>query len=89
MARFKEDILMAGIRQKEEEEEKQRALKEEYGIIEEADVMVMKKGIRDYAASAIKGAGYLIYVLLVFFGLITVINPVSRQILLELVGFLQ
>lgn len=88
VARFKTDILMSGIRRKEEEEKAQQELKEEYGIMEEAGVTVRKKGLRDYSISALKGIGYLIYVLLVFFGLVTVINPISRQILLDFVGLL-
>ena len=85
MARFK-PILMEKITREEQAEKEQQELKDTYGIAD-ASVSVRKKGIQDYGISAIKGLGYLLYVILVFLGIVIWINPTSREILLGLVGF--
>lgn len=84
MARFK-PILMEKISRLEQAEQEQRELKQEYGITAD-DVVVRKKNIKDYAISILKGIGYFIYIILVFLGIVTLINPISRDILLGLLG---
>lgn len=84
MTRFN-PVLMEKIASEEQAEREQRELKEAYGIVAE-DVSVRKKGLKDYAFSAIRGLGYLLYVVLVFLGIVTWINPVSRGMILELLG---
>lgn len=84
MARFK-PILMEKISRLEQAEQEQRELKQEYGIAAD-DVVVRKKNIKDYAISILKGIGYFIYIILVFLGIVTLINPISRDILLGLLG---
>lgn len=86
MARFK-PILMEKISRMEQAEQEQRKLKQEYGIAAD-DVVVRKKNVKDYAISAIKGIGYLAYVILVFLGIVTLVNPISRDILLSLLGLI-
>lgn len=80
MARFK-PILMEKISRLEQAEQEQRELKQEYGIAAD-DVVVRKKNIKDYAISILKGIGYFIYIILVFLGIVTLINPISRDIFL-------
>ena len=87
MARYK-PILMEKIHRAEAEEKKQRELKEELGIIPDDTIIIKKKGISDYLLSVLKGFGYLIYVILVFLGIVTVINPVSRDLLLKMLGLI-
>lgn len=84
MARFK-PILMEKISRLEQAEQEQQELKQEYGITAD-DVVVRKKNIKDYAISILKGIGYFIYIILVFLGIVTLINPISRDILLGLLG---
>ena len=84
MARFK-PILMEKISRLEQAEQEQRELKQEYGIAAD-DVVVSKKNIKDYAISILKGIGYFIYIILVFLGIVTLINPISRDIFLGMLG---
>lgn len=84
MARFK-PILMEKISRLEQAEQEQRELKQEYGIAAD-DVVVRKKNIKDYAISILKWIGYFIYIILVFLGIVTLINPISRDIFLGMLG---
>ena len=70
-------------------EEKQEELKKESGIDdEEGELHVREKGPFDYIKGFFNGIFYVAFVALIFVGLVTLINPISRGILLELImGF--
>lgn len=84
MARYKK-ILVEKIVEERKAEEEQRNLRTFVGIDDET-VIVKKKSITDYIISFIKSIGYFIFIIFVFFGIVLIVNPISRDILLNLFG---
>ena len=83
MASRYKPILMARIEAVEKEAAKQKHLREDSGIAEE-HLIVVERGIQDYLFLGIKYSGYVIYTILIFFGLLTVLNPASRLLIVNI-----
>lgn len=75
-------ILMQKIMDEKNMEAEQARLKEEAGI-DSQEVVIKKKGMRDYSILALHFLMYAAVIVLIFVGLITALNPASRQIITE------
>lgn len=77
-------ILEQKVKVEKEEQKKQEILKQAAGI-ESADLRVKKKGAKDYAISLCKAFLYLVFMTFVALGILTILNPVSRNIIHSIV----
>lgn len=85
MARFKTH-LAAKLEQENTASQKQELLKRESGIADDDQKLhVREKNILDYAKDVLIGILYILFIILVFIGLTTLINPMSREILLGMI----
>lgn len=85
MARFKMH-LVAKLEQESTASQKQELLKRESGIADDDQKLsVREKNILDYAKDVLIGIVYILFISLVFIGLTTLINPMSREILLGMI----
>jgi len=69
------------VRAEEDVEKKQVQLKEEAGI-EDEDIVVKEKGVKDYSKAILRTMIYIAIVFFFFVGVITLLNPVSRNLML-------
>lgn len=78
-------ILMQKVTEEKKRESEQEKLKEEAGI-DTQDVVIKKKGVREYAVLMLRSAVYAAVIALIFFGLITVLNHASRQVIIDMLS---
>lgn len=84
MGRFKKRLVLL-TEAEEQAKKKQETLKKQNGIPEDGNEMqVREKNAKDYLLGFLRGAIYVLFTILVFIGLVTLINPGSRSILLDL-----
>lgn len=81
MAKFN-PILMQKVAENQKQESEQEKLKEETGI-DDQDIVLKKRGVLDYTIAFLHCILYVIFVSLIFIGLITVLNPASRQVIAD------
>ncbi len=81
MARFRR-ILMDKVEKERREEIRQEKLKAESGI-KEGDFLVTEKGSSDYGKAVFRIAVHITLMILAFVGIMMVLNPESRGILME------
>ncbi len=83
-----QSILMSRIEDEERQLKEQALLSEEAGIIQSTDdIVVTKKTFSDYvhqAGNIIFSGGFLT---LIFIGILDILNPASREILLSMLPF--
>lgn len=81
MAKFN-TILVKKIAADRKQESKQEKIKEEVGISDQ-DVFLKKRSAKDYAIAFLHCILYMVFIALIFIGLITALNPASRQIIVD------
>ena len=84
MGRFKKRLVLL-TEAEEQANRKQETLKKQNGIPEDGNGMqVREKDAKDYLIGFLHGIIYILFTALVFIGLVTLINPGSRSVLLDL-----
>lgn len=83
MARFKPHLIIKA-EEEDAKKEKQEKLKKENQLTDAAKLMVREKGPMDYCKNILSACFYIFFVVLVFIGLVTLISPESRGILLSM-----
>lgn len=78
-------ILMQKVTAEKKEESEQEKLKKETGI-DDQDVVLKKKGIKDYTVLILRSLLYTAVVALIFIGLVTALNPASRQVIMDMLS---
>ena len=81
MARFRR-ILMDKVEKERREEIRQEKLKAESGI-KEGNFLLTEKGSLDYGKAVFRIAVHITLMILAFVGIMMVLNPESRGILME------
>lgn len=77
-------ILQNKIEIEERKEEQQKALQERVGISDKT-VKLKERGAKGYLWLIVKGIGYFIFVAMIFLGIVTILYPETRNLLLEFV----
>ena len=81
-------ILMTRIEEEEKHLKENLLLSEEAGVIQSADdIVVKKKNVNDYVKEISRIAFSAVFLVLVFLGLLVLLNPTSREILLNILTF--
>ena len=83
MGKYK-DVLVRKLEQEEKDENEQARLRKETGIKNRA-YQLKERSLQSYAKSALYGAGYALYMGLAFLGILAVLHPESRAILIAIV----
>lgn len=78
-------ILMQKVTEEKKEENEQERLKKETGINDQ-DVVLRKKGVKDYAVLVLRFLLYVAVIALIFVGLVTALNPASRQVIIDMLN---
>lgn len=78
-------ILMQKVTEEKKEENEQKRLKEETGINDQ-DVVLKKRGVKDYAVLALRSLLYAVAIALIFAGVVTALNPASRQVIIDMLN---
>lgn len=76
-------ILMQKITEEKDQENEQEKLKKETGI-DDQDIVLKTRSMKDYAVTFLRCILYIACIVLIFIGLITALNPPSRQVITEL-----
>lgn len=80
-------ILMQKITEEKDWENKQEKLKEETGINDQ-NVVLKSSSMKDYIVTFLRCILYITFIVLIFIGLITALNPASRLVITELFSVL-
>lgn len=83
MGKYK-DVLVRKLEQEEKDENEQARLRKETGIKNQA-YRLKERSLRSYVTSALYGAGYVLYMGLAFLGVLAVLHPESRAILITII----
>ena len=83
MGKYK-DVLVRKLEQEEKDENEQARLRKETGIKNRA-YQLKERSLQSYAKSALYGAGYALYMGLAILGVLAVLHPESRAILIAIV----
>lgn len=85
MGRFKKRLVLL-TEAEEQAKKKQETLKKQNGIPEYGNGMqVREKNAKDYLFGFLRGIIYVLFTVLVFIGLVTLINPGSRSMLFNMI----
>lgn len=76
-------ILGEKVKREQAEEEKEKKLKNDAGI-ESDNVTVRIKGAKDYIVGILRTIFFTIFIILIFIGIVTIINPTSRYMILQM-----
>ena len=92
MKKYWKQLMQISKRQMEQQEaeeqakKKQETLKKQNGIPEDGNGMqVREKNAKDYLFGFLRGIIYVLFTVLVFIGLVTLINPGSRSMLFNMI----
>ncbi len=81
-------ILMARVEEEERQLKESLLLSEEAGVIQSTDdIVVKKKNFKDYVRDVTNIAVSAVFLVFVFIGLLVLLNPTTREILLEIASF--
>ena len=81
-------ILMARVEEEKRQLKESMLLSEEAGVIQSTDdIVVKKKNFKDYVRDVTNIAISAVYLTLIFLGLLVLLNPTSRDILLKIASF--
>lgn len=83
MAKFN-PILMKKVEREEQEEKKQEQLKEEVGIDDDR-IVLKEKNWKDYGKQFFRCLIYILFVILVFVGIVATLNPTSQAIMKSII----
>lgn len=83
MAKF-HPILVKKIEIEEQEEKKQERLKKKIDIVDEG-IVLKEKNWKDYGKQFFKCLIYTLFVILVFVGIVTVLNPASQTMIKSII----
>ena len=83
MGKYK-DVLVRKLEQEKRDENEQVRLRKETGIKNKA-YRLKERSLRSYVKSALYGVGYILYMGLAFLGILAVLHPESRAILITII----
>lgn len=75
-------ILMQKVTEEKRKESKQGKWKEQAGI-DSQEIIIKKKNVRDYIILAVHFIMCALIIMLIFIGLVTALNPTSRQVITD------
>lgn len=78
-------ILMQKVIEEKKEKDEQERLKKETGINDQ-DVVLRRKGVKDYAVLVLRSLLYAAVIALIFIGLVTALNPASKQVIIDMLN---
>lgn len=78
-----QSILSAKVEREQAKAEKEEKIKMEAGI-ESDNVNVRVKGAKDYVFGLFGVVRLFSFIILIFIGIVTIINPISRSIIMQL-----
>lgn len=85
MRRYKKRLVML-TDEENKAKKKQKTLRKQNGMSEDEDGrQVREKNLKDYLVGFIRGIGYLLFTIFIFIGLVTLINPGSRSLILDFI----
>lgn len=83
MAKYK-NILVRKLEEEKTEEKEQERLRKESGIKNKAYTL-RERSMKSYLRSVLEGIGYALYMALAFLGVLTVLHPEARSVLIAIV----